>query len=131
MPDLFRARIARSVGVFTLTLLAIEFLDELAYGAREAAWPLIRDDLGLDYAQVGLLLGLPNFIANFIEPFIGILGDVWRRRALVLGGGVVFGLAFLLMAFSESFRSEEHTSELQSPCNLVCRLLLEKKKQNY
>src|SRR5256885_5677939 len=29
------------------------------------------------------------------------------------------------------FRSEEHTSELQSPCNLVCRLLLEKKKQLY
>src|SRR5256885_7162660 len=28
-----------------------------------------------------------------------------------------------------SFRSEEHTSELQSPCNLVCRLLLEKKNQ--
>src|SRR5256885_9116901 len=26
-------------------------------------------------------------------------------------------------------RSEEHTSELQSPCNLVCRLLLEKKKE--
>src|SRR5256885_9616248 len=29
-----------------------------------------------------------------------------------------------------SDRSEEHTSELQSPCNLVCRLLLEKKKNN-
>src|SRR5256885_213658 len=28
-------------------------------------------------------------------------------------------------------RSEEHTSELQSPCNLVCRLLLEKKKQRH
>src|SRR5256885_6815305 len=28
-------------------------------------------------------------------------------------------------------RSEEHTSELQSPCNLVCRLLLEKKKTKY
>src|SRR2546426_6587331 len=28
----------------------------------------------------------------------------------------------------EPLRSEEHTSELQSPCNLVCRLLLEKKK---
>src|SRR5256885_5126046 len=27
-------------------------------------------------------------------------------------------------------RSEEHTSELQSPCNLVCRLLLEKKKKD-
>src|SRR5256885_3537560 len=29
----------------------------------------------------------------------------------------------------ETDRSEEHTSELQSPCNLVCRLLLEKKKK--
>src|SRR5256885_8073909 len=28
-------------------------------------------------------------------------------------------------------RSEEHTSELQSPCNLVCRLLLEKKKTKF
>src|SRR2546426_5592535 len=28
-------------------------------------------------------------------------------------------------------RSEEHTSELQSPCNLVCRLLLEKKKTHH
>src|SRR5256885_8949022 len=28
-------------------------------------------------------------------------------------------------------RSEEHTSELQSPCNLVCRLLLEKKKMQH
>src|SRR2546426_5900727 len=28
-------------------------------------------------------------------------------------------------------RSEEHTSELQSPCNLVCRLLLEKKKNSH
>src|SRR5688572_1771540 len=103
MPTSFRLRLARSMGVLTLTLLAIEFLDELVYGAREAAWPLIRDDLGLDYAQIGLLLGLPNFIANFIEPWIGILGDVWRRRVLVLGGGIAFGLALLLIAFSESF----------------------------
>src|SRR5256885_3914072 len=32
-------------------------------------------------------------------------------------------------AVAEANRSEEHTSELQSPCNLVCRLLLEKKKR--
>src|SRR2546426_5750531 len=32
-------------------------------------------------------------------------------------------------ALMELLRSEEHTSELQSPCNLVCRLLLEKKKK--
>src|SRR5256885_9839038 len=31
----------------------------------------------------------------------------------------------------DGVRSEEHTSELQSPCNLVCRLLLEKKKNQF
>src|SRR5256885_11691355 len=34
-----------------------------------------------------------------------------------------------LNADTVNARSEEHTSELQSPCNLVCRLLLEKKKE--
>src|SRR5256885_12024966 len=34
----------------------------------------------------------------------------------------------LLRRLADMQRSEEHTSELQSPCNLVCRLLLEKKK---
>src|SRR5256885_6388972 len=38
-------------------------------------------------------------------------------------------LAFV--ARQPEVRSEEHTSELQSPCNLVCRLLLEKKKKYY
>src|SRR5256885_11398204 len=33
-----------------------------------------------------------------------------------------------VMTMHKDRRSEEHTSELQSPCNLVCRLLLEKKK---
>src|SRR5256885_11096347 len=36
-------------------------------------------------------------------------------------------IPFAVAAFG---RSEEHTSELQSPCNLVCRLLLEKKKHS-
>src|SRR5256885_9957767 len=40
-----------------------------------------------------------------------------------LGSAVAFG-----ETIAKSHRSEEHTSELQSPCNLVCRLLLEKKK---
>src|SRR2546426_3801972 len=36
---------------------------------------------------------------------------------------------FALNSAMHRSRSEEHTSELQSPCNLVCRLLLEKKKK--
>src|SRR5256885_5464087 len=39
------------------------------------------------------------------------------------------GLKWASRTSSKCRRSEEHTSELQSPCNLVCRLLLEKKKK--
>src|SRR5688500_20253203 len=55
----------------------------------------------------------------------------WDTVLLVLHGGV--NRAFLSFALTGQrlFRSEEHTSELQSPCNLVCRLLLEKKKILY
>src|SRR5256885_11958450 len=38
-------------------------------------------------------------------------------------------LGHSVLRWSLAARSEEHTSELQSPCNLVCRLLLEKKKK--
>ena len=93
----------RRVAFFPFLLLAIEFLDEFVFGAREAAWPLIRTELGLSYAQVGLLLSLPNLSSNLIEPVLGILGDVGRRRGLILGGGLVFSLALLLTALSQSF----------------------------
>src|SRR2546426_9076835 len=51
--------------------------------------------------------------------FRSVLADHEERRAnLVIAKDV----------HNRARRSEEHTSELQSPCNLVCRLLLEKKK---
>ena len=88
---------------FTLTLLFIEFLDELMFGVREAAWPLIRDDLRLSYLEIGALLSLPNLFGNLVEPLLGILADVWKRRALILGGGAFFALAALLISLSHSF----------------------------
>src|SRR2546426_6877012 len=57
--------------------------------------------------------GVPEFM-DFV------LTDEPGRRTAMRGG-----LAWL------DHRSEEHTSELQSPCNLVCRLLLEKKKKKH
>src|SRR5690606_41036159 len=60
----------------------------------------------------------------------GELADPRRRagRARRCLGGLRAGGALLLRAGGLRFRSEEHTSELQSRDNLVCRLLLEKKK---
>src|ERR1022692_5260571 len=47
----------------------------------------------------------------------------------VSGGAAGLEFRFFPSDLSNGPRSEEHTSELQSPCNLVCRLLLEKKNQ--
>src|SRR5688500_19192978 len=46
----------------------------------------------------------------------------WKKH--IRKRGLLFAKSSIINA-----RSEEHTSELQSPCNLVCRLLLEKKKK--
>src|SRR5256885_10342886 len=54
---------------------------------------------------------------------VGFWGGVVPANHDALGG-----LADAGALGCKAFRSEEHTSELQSPCNLVCRLLLEKKK---
>jgi FSR family fosmidomycin resistance protein-like MFS transporter len=46
---------------------------------------------------------VPSLVSSIVEPFLGILGDVWRRRVLILGGGGLFALALLLAALSQSF----------------------------
>src|ERR1039457_7606989 len=66
-------------------------------------------------------------------PFGFQIGVPCNLSDLLLNGSLRFVKAALELVFCAGFhippspRSEEHTSELQSPCNLVCRLLLEKK----
>src|SRR5437762_4874733 len=59
-------------------------------------------------------------------PTFTAAGSVEPHRAMVT---VTHGLDAAQEAFEAAKRSEEHTSELQSPMYLVCRLLLEKKKK--
>ena len=86
-----------------IIFLAIEFLDELVDGVGSAAWPLVRNDLDLTYVQIGLLLSVPGIFSTFVEPVIGILGDVGYRRLLVMGGGVAFAAAVGLVSVSQGF----------------------------
>jgi FSR family fosmidomycin resistance protein-like MFS transporter len=86
-----------------LGFLAIELLDELVFGAREAALPSIRTDLDLSYAQIGVALALPSLVSALTEPLLGLLGDLWRRRLLVVGGGIAYGLSLLLLAGAGGF----------------------------
>src|SRR5690606_41737880 len=73
-------------------------------------------------AQAALAPSLPNWRLIAVEtPAAYML--VW----LITLTALIIGFDFLLDSINE-LRSEEHTSELQSRENLVCRLLLEKKK---
>ncbi|MBI4928398.1 MAG: MFS transporter [Anaerolineae bacterium] len=100
-----------------VVFLVIEFLDELVYGAREASWPLIRNDLGLTYVQIGLILSVPGLFSSLIEPLLGIMGDVWKRRVLILGGGVVFTLSLLWISQVGGFWGLILASSLLSPAS--------------
>src|SRR2546426_9289888 len=62
-------------------------------------------------------------ISTFSSFSLQTLNLVQEGQWLYAGANSALSLALLA-------RSEEHTSELQSPCNLVCRLLLEKKKKH-
>src|SRR3989454_7262339 len=123
-----------------LSQLLVQLTQHLQHNFRipgvQVAGGLIRqDDLGLvdDGASDGHALLFPagklgRAMAQAIAQteHLGDHLEAVRIKAVavdVLGNGDVAESV-------ESGRSEEHTSELQSPCNLVCRLLLEKKKKN-
>src|SRR5688500_20117973 len=82
----------------------------------------------------------PRHPRSTLFPSTTLFRSVVRRGVFFFTGGPV--LANLLLDFGQPImkiqigprppflpRSEEHTSELQSPCNLVCRLLLEKRNR--
>ncbi len=96
-------RIGRRSLSITLLLLLIEFHDELAYGALGAALPAIRLDLGLSYAQIGLLLGAPGLVSSVVEPAILLLGHTNHRRRLIVAGGIGVALAFALISLAPTF----------------------------
>lgn len=102
MGEVRRQRPGHSVaGLFLL----IEFFDELVFGFLLSALPILRAALGLSYAQVGLLLGLPAVFNLVLEPAVLLLGETPRRKALMVGGGMAFGAALALMATARYFEA--------------------------
>src|SRR5256885_12237650 len=70
--------------------------------------------------------GLSKNVAAETESWLDLLPEWGNRSAMRAETDAPARMA--AAADHRTARSEEHTSELQSPCNLVCRLLLEKKK---
>lgn len=93
----------RRIASLAYLFLLIEFFDELNYTLFGAALPVIRTDLALTYAQVGLLLGLPHITGALVELVIMLLGDTRLRKVLVVGGGIAVMVSLLLIANASSF----------------------------
>lgn len=96
-------RALRGLRAPVIALLAIELLDELVFGAREAAWPALREELDLSYAQIGLLLSVPAYASVVLEPVFGVLGDSRWRRAVVVVGGIGMAVALALVSAAPGF----------------------------
>src|SRR5690348_17508260 len=90
--------------------------------------------VGVVGAVVGYILGhlLGNFLSSaYAQNALSDSNDIPIVLGYALGTiGWLAGLGVFNDLGRQILRSEEHTSELQSPVHLVCRLLLEKKKKN-
>src|SRR2546427_5570744 len=87
--------------------------------------------LRLGFAPTPLHLGLVVGFDSQEEGKNLMPGLNGRRVAVITGVRTPFAKAGTSLKDARAVRSEEHTSELQSQSNLVCRLLLEKKKQHH
>src|SRR3989454_8684488 len=86
--------------------------------------------LSLAAAVASLFFFQVEMVSSQVAAPTPVAQDPGVRGGAPGAGGPMAGLSGTESAFFTRSRSEEHTSELQSPCNLVCRLLLEKKKKN-
>src|SRR3989454_12853511 len=110
--------------------LALALVLGLAAGTQYVAWRFH------DHPSLGApLVVVPAHAARWLRAtgvlaagtaLVGVLLPWLRPLSVTLA---IVAARVALASATQAARSEEHTSELQSPCNLVCRLLLEKKKK--
>src|SRR5688500_20082326 len=109
----------------------LESFLSLAHGLEIAIQPI-----SLLFALIGVLLGTAVGVLPGIGPAltVALLLPVTYKLdpggSLIMFAGIYYGGMYggstTAILINTPGRSEEHTSELQSPCNIVCRLLLEK-----
>src|SRR5260221_14441992 len=93
----------RVTSLLRLTLLHMGLLDELITGFVVVGLPLLRDQLGLTYAQVGLLFSAGALSAMILEPIINLMSDRSSKRWWILGGLLILAADFALAGNVRSF----------------------------
>src|SRR5690242_21438425 len=95
---------------------------------RSTLFPYTTLFRSLDVIKREKLIGNADLVGSYMLAGLSRLKDKYSSIGDVRGAGLSVGVEFVTSR--QTKRSEEHTSELQSHVNLVCRLLLEKKNTN-
>ena len=93
----------KATSLLRLTLFSAPLLDEVVSGFLSIGLPLANKQLGLDYTQVGLLFGIGALASLLLDPFINLLSDRHTKRYWILGGLLLLGASFALMAGTHDF----------------------------
>lgn len=85
------------------TLFCIPLIDELVSGIPVLTLPLVREELHISYAQVGLIFTVADLTGLLVNPTLDAISDHWSKPRLVLGGLLGLALGFALASSSASF----------------------------
>src|SRR2546422_11317043 len=115
------------VGVVWVTLAIASGL----YFSFPVFFVALLEEFGWSRGATAAAFSISSIVQGTLAPVVGILVDRVGPRRVMLGGACLLsGACVLSSQIGSLWRSEEHTSELQSRLHLVCRLLLEKKKHS-
>ena len=93
----------RHVSILHTTLLSMGLFDEIVSGFSTIGLPLFREQLGLSYAQIGLIFTVSALFSMMLEPLLNLLSDRGSKRYWILGGLLVSMFGFILKASTQSF----------------------------
>lgn len=93
----------RQLSVLRSVLLSMGLLDEMITGFPVVGLPLLRDQFGLSYEQVGMLFGVSAACGMMLDPIINLMSDRSSKRWWVLAGLLGLVLCFALMGSVHTF----------------------------
>jgi len=93
----------RKISPLRLTLFSTVLLDELITGFPVVGLPLLRDQLGLSYGQIGLLFSVEALSGMIFSPIISLLSDRGSKRWWVIGGSLGLAISLVVMGSTHNF----------------------------